>query len=154
MLIDPARPQLSNFICQQHRPEFVWVADWLRQPNGATGIAWLAYAAADVGAVRPRFAALWGEAAVSPVPHGFSVATAGGDLLVLDHAGVQTRFAGTNLPAGWQDAPCAIAIGVRTPDRALVRSFLDSNNVPFTTAGDALRVAPPHPGNIVLEFQP
>jgi hypothetical protein len=35
-----------------------------------------------------------------------------------------------------------------------VRSFLDSNNVPFTAAGDALRVAPPHPGNIVLEFQP
>jgi hypothetical protein len=154
MLIDPARPQLSNFICQQHRPEFVWVADWLHQPNGTTGIAWLAYAAADLGAVRPRFAALWGEAAVSPVPHGFSVATAGGDLLVLDHAGVQARFAGTSLPAGWQDAPCAIAIGVRTPDRALVRSFLDSNNVPFTTAGDALRVAPPHPGKIVLEFQP
>ena len=154
MLIDPMRPQLSNFICQQHRPEFVWVADWLHQPNGTTAIAWIAYAAADTDAVRPRFAALWGEAAVSAVPQGFTVATAGGDILVLDHAGVQARFAGTSLPAGWQDAPGAIAIGVRTPDRALVQTFLDSNNVPFTTAGDALRVAPPHPGNIVLEFQP
>ena len=154
MLIDPVHPQLSNFICQQHRPEFVWVADWLHQPNGTTAIAWIVYAAADPGAVRPRFAALWGEGAVSAIPHGFTVATAGGDILVLDHPGIEARFAGTALPAGWRDAPCAIAIGVRTPDRALIRSFLDRNGVPFTAAGDALRVGPPHPGNIVLEFQP
>jgi hypothetical protein len=154
MLIDPAHPQVSNFICQQHRPEFVWVAEWLRQPNGTTGIAWVTYAAADVGAVRPRFAALWGEAAVSAVAGGFSVATAGGDVVVLDHAGAAARFAGVTLPAGWQDAPCAIAIGVRAPDPGLVQSFLAGNGVPFAAVGGTLRVGPPHPGNIVLEFVP
>jgi hypothetical protein len=154
MLIDPVHPQLSNFICQQHRPELVWVADWLHQPNGTTAIAWVAYAAADPEAVRPRFTALWSDAAVSVIPHGLTVATAGGDILVLDHAGVAARFAGTKLPEGWRDAPCAIALGLRTPDRALVRSFLDGNGVPFITVGDVLRVGPPYPGNIVLEFVP
>jgi hypothetical protein len=43
---------------------------------------------------------------------------------------------------------------VRAPNPALVRSFLDGNNVVFTTVGDTLRVGPPYPGNIVLEFQP
>ena len=135
MLIDPVHPQLSNFICQQHRPEFVWVAEWVQQPNGTTAIAFVVYAAADPGAVRPRFAAVWGDAAVAPAPHGFTVATAGGEIVVLDHEGVEARFAGTDLPAGWRDAPCAVAIGLRTSDRALVRSFLDSNSVPFTTVG-------------------
>ncbi len=154
MLIDPVHPQLSNFICQQHRPEFVWVAEWLRHPNGVTGIASVVYAAAELAAVRPRFAALWGEAAVSAVPHGFRVATVGGDIVVLDHAGAAARFAGTTQPVGWQDVPCAIALGVRAPDRGLVQSFLEGNSVPFTVAGETLRVGPPHAGNIVLEFQP
>src|SRR5271166_5971183 len=35
MLIDPRETQLSHFICQQHRPEFVWVPDWMQHPNGA-----------------------------------------------------------------------------------------------------------------------
>jgi hypothetical protein len=73
---------------------------------------------------------------------------------VLDHAGVQARIVGMSLPDGWQDAPCAIAIGMRAPDRTPVRSFLDSNNMPFTTVGNPLRGGPPHPRNIVLEFQP
>ena len=154
MLIDPVHPQLSNFICQQHRPEFVWVADWLQQPNGTTAIAFMVYAAADPDAVRPRFAALWGDAAVVSVRHGFTVATAGGAIMVLDHAGIAARFAGTDLPDGWRNAPCAVSIGVRAPDRALARSFLESNSVPFTAVGDTMRVAPPHPGNIVLDFVP
>ncbi len=154
MLIDPAHPQLSNFICQQHRPEFVWVADWLQQPNGATAIAFIVYAAKDPGAVRPRFTALWGEPAMTFVPHGFTVGTAGGEIMVLDHQGIVARFGGSDLPDGWRNAPCAVAIGVRAPDQALVKSFLNGNNVPFTAVGDTLRVAPPHPGNIVLDFVP
>jgi hypothetical protein len=47
MLIDWEQPQLSHFICQQHRPEFVWVAEWMRHPNGALGIAQVVYAAAE-----------------------------------------------------------------------------------------------------------
>ena len=82
------------------------------------------------------------------------MATAGGEIVVLNHAGAAARFAGTTLPVGWQDAPCAIALGVRAPDRGLVRSFLEGNGVPFAIAGETLRVGPPHPGNIVLEFQP
>jgi hypothetical protein len=36
----------------------------------------------------------------------------------------------------------------------VVRSFLEKNGAPFAVVGDALRVGPPHPGDIVLDFVP
>ena len=62
MLIDWDQPQLSHFICQQHRPEFVWVPEWMDHPNGALAIEQVVYAAAEPDALRQRFAGIWGEA--------------------------------------------------------------------------------------------
>ncbi|HEX5327398.1 MAG TPA: VOC family protein, partial [Acetobacteraceae bacterium] len=52
MLIDRAEPQLSHFICHQHRPEFVWVPAWLEHPNGVAGITRITYATSDPLAIR------------------------------------------------------------------------------------------------------
>ena len=38
MLTDEERPRLSYFLCQQHRPELVWVPAWMDHPNGAEAI--------------------------------------------------------------------------------------------------------------------
>ncbi len=151
MLIDE-QPPLSHFICQQHRPEFVWVPDWMRHPNGATAIASVTYTAAQSDAVRPRFAGIWGDAALTDIDGGFRVATAGGDFLVLDHAAAATRYAPTPLPDGFRDSPCAIAIGVRVPDRDRVQHILERNAVPFHRDATLLRVPPSHAGNVILEF--
>ena len=62
MLIDWEQPQLSHFICQQHRPEFVWVPEWMEHPNGALAIERVVYAAAEPDALWQRFAGIWGEA--------------------------------------------------------------------------------------------
>ena len=64
MLIDWEQPQLSHFICQQHRPEFVWVPEWMDHPNGALAIEQVVYAAAEPDALRQRFAGIWGEHAL------------------------------------------------------------------------------------------
>jgi hypothetical protein len=152
MLIDYERPQLSNFICQQHRPEFVWVPDWMQHPNGAEGIMRIVYAAAEPFALWSRFASLWGETALRELDSGFSVATPGGELLVLDRPAAEARFAPLPLPDGWRDAPGAIAITVQAPDLDLVHSFMLRNWVPHLRTDTLLRVPPPHPGNIVLEF--
>lgn len=152
MLIDRAHPQLSNFICQQHRPEFVWVPAWMQHPNGAQAITRITYAAPNPQTIRPRFANLWGEAALHDTATGFSVTTPGGELLILDHPSAESRFAPTPLPQCWRDAPCAIAITVRTPNLDRAHDIMQRNNVPHTRIDQCLRVPPSHTGNIVLEF--
>jgi hypothetical protein len=66
MLIDWEQPQLSHFICQQHRPEFVWVAEWMQHPNGAYGIAQVVYAAAEPWARMPSMISATGSASRPP----------------------------------------------------------------------------------------
>ena len=152
MLIDWDQPALSHFICQQHRPEFVWVPDWMRHPNGADAITRVVYAAAEPYAVWQRFAGIWGEAALTEIDGGFSVATAGGELLVLDRPSAETRFAPMPMPEAWRDAPCAVAISVHAPDINLVHSFMLRNWVPHLRTDTMVRVPPSHAGNVVLEF--
>ncbi len=152
MLIQRDQPQLSNFICQQHRPEFVWVPDWMQHPNGASAITRIVYVAAQPSAIRPRFAGVWGEAALRERHGGVSVTTTGGELLVLDGPSAEARFTPVAMPYGWRDAPCAVAITVRVPDLGRVRDTLLRNAVPHVNADGTVRVPPSHAGNVVLDF--
>lgn len=152
MLIDPQQPQLAHFICHQHRPELVWVPNWLEHPNGAQAITRITYAAADPDAVRPRFAGIWGAQAITAEPGGFLVTTAGGEFLVLDHSTCRARFATTTMPDRWDDAPCAIAIGVRVRGLARLLAHLANSDVPASSEGGTVIVGPPHAGPVILEF--
>lgn len=152
MLIDWEQPQLSNFICQQHRPEFVWVADWMQHPNGAYAIDRIVYAAAEPFAIWQRFAGIWGEAAMTELDNGFSVATPGGEILVLDRPSAEARFAPIPMPWGWRDAPCAVAITVRVEDINRVHMFMLRNMVPHIRTAKSIRIPPLHAGNVVMEF--
>jgi hypothetical protein len=152
MLIDWEQPQLSHFICQQHRPEFVWVPEWMDHPNGALAIERVIYAAAEPDGLRQRFAGIWGEDAVHNLGNGFRVETAGGELLVLDRQAAEARFAPVEMPYGWRDASCAIAITVRVADINLVHLLLMQNRVPHLRMAELLRVPPLHAGNVILDF--
>ncbi len=154
MLIDWEQPQLSHFICQQHRPEFVWVSEWMQHPNGAHAIERVVYAAAEPYALWQRFAGIWGEDALHDLGNGFSVVTAGGELLILDRPAAEARFAPLELPYGWHDAPGAIAITVRVADLNHVHMLMMQNRVPHVRMADLVRIPPSHAGNVILDFAP
>jgi hypothetical protein len=152
MLIDTAHPRLSFFICHQHRPEFVWVKEWQSHPNGAEAITEITYAAPDPASVRARFAAVWGEAALSVETGGFRVTTAGGAIRVQTHTVAEARFAGVPMPVGWSEEPRAVALRVRVPDLERLGAILKRNGVRGQMQGDRVVVGPPYSGNIILEF--
>jgi hypothetical protein len=154
MLIDWEQPQLSHFICQQHRPEFVGVAEWMRHPNGALGIAQVVYAAAEPQALGQRFAGIRGADALHDLDNGFRVATAGGELLVLDLPAAEARFAPVEMPYGWRDAPCAVAIRVRVADTNRVNLMIMQNGGPHLRMWERVRIPPSHAGNLILDFVP
>jgi hypothetical protein len=152
MLIDWQQPQLSHFICQQHRPEFVWVPEWMQHPNGALAIQHVVYAAAEPDAHRQRFAGIWGDDALHDLGNGFRVATTGGELLMLERPAAEARFAPVEMPYGWRDAACAVAIAVRVADLNRVHLLMMQNRVPHVRMAESLRIPPPHAGNVILEF--
>lgn len=154
MLIDWDQPQLSHFICQQHRPEFVWIPDWMQHPNGAYAITRMVYAAAEPYALWQRFAGIWGEDALRDLDNSFSVSTAGGEILVLNRPAAEARLAPVEMPYGWRDAPCAVAIAVRVSDLNRAHIMMMQNRVPHVRMAEAVRIPPAHAGNIVLDFVP
>ena len=152
MLIDEDRPRLSYFLCQHHRPDLVWVPERMDHPNGAQAITRITYAVGEPYAVWSRFKQIWGETALTDVDGGFSVATPGGELLVLDRMTIENRYFQTPLPQGWRDEACAVAITIRVQSLHALHVHMLTANVPFLLKDDEMHVAPREAGNVILEF--
>ncbi|RVT91834.1 VOC family protein [Rhodovarius crocodyli] len=81
MLVDPALPRVSHFVAQQHKPELLWVPEWMQHANGATHIAAVTYWAPQPEAALNRLTAMFGPAVA--VPGGHAVQTGQGVFRVL-----------------------------------------------------------------------
>jgi hypothetical protein len=110
------------------------------------------YAAAEPHAHRQRFAGIWGEDALHDLGNGFRVTTAGGELLVLDRPAAGARYAPVQMPYGWRDAPCAVAIAVRVADLNRVQLLMMQSRVPHVRMAEGLSIPPEYAGNVILEF--
>jgi len=62
LLPDQTFPRLSFFLCQQHRPELIYVPSWLDHPNSVHGYAGASILARDpvMGALTARLSGLYG----------------------------------------------------------------------------------------------
>jgi hypothetical protein len=152
MLLDEDRPRLSYFLCQQHRPELLSVPESMQHPNGAQAITRITCAVGEPFAIWSRFKQIWGEAALTDVDGGFSVATAGGELLILDRLTIDSRYLQTPLPQGWREEACVVAIAVRVRSLVELHIQLLPANVPFLLRDDVIRIPPSYAGNVILEF--
>ena len=92
LLPDTAFPRLSFFLCQQHRPELVYVPEWLEHANTVCGISGVSILASegDLAALRRKFAGLYGDA--HSVVGGFSFATANGSIKVQTREAIEEGF--------------------------------------------------------------
>jgi hypothetical protein len=152
MLIDEDRPRLSYFLCQQHRPELLSAPESMHHPNGAQAITRITCAVGEPFAIWSRFKQIWGEAALTDVDGGFSVATAGGELLILDRLTIDSRYLQTPLPQDWREEACVVAIAVRVRSLVELHIQLLPANVPFLLRDDVIRIPPSYAGNVILEF--
>jgi hypothetical protein len=123
LLPDPVFPRLSFFLCQQHRPEFIYVPAWLTHENTATGIGGVTVLAdtGDQAALRVKLTGIYGEPAA--INGGFAVPTANGPMRVQDYAAVTAAFG--SLPADiYDDGPCIVAMDILVKNTATMRDFL------------------------------
>lgn len=155
ILHDPAFPRLTNFICQQHRPDLIYVPKWMEHPNGTTGICQVSILApADVQPhVHARHAGLYGSDAITGIDGGFVTRTGNGVYLVGNAAVIEREYG--SLPPALAAAapPFCLSIHVRAPDLGKVRPFLEASGTTFRTAPGKFFVEPAADfGNIFLVF--
>ena len=148
---DAAMPRLTNFACQQHRPELIYVPEWLEHPNSAFGIREVTIVTSgdDRAATLDRLRALFGEETIA----GDTISTANGSYLLSDHQTFQDRFGG--LPVGIQtsDGPAIGAVEVRIRNLDLLRGFADTSGFSYQMVGNALQLSEAVPfGNVFLRF--
>lgn len=147
-------PRLSNFACQQHRPELIYVPGWLQHPNKAFGISRVTILAerSDHGRVRKRLAGLYCEDALFEFADGFGARTGNGDFIVLDRQAAADRYG--DIPAAFSSsAPCYIAIDVRVPDVATVMPFIEAANIKHKRGESSVLLTDAgHFGNVFLSF--
>lgn len=152
MVMDTALGDASNFLCQQHRPEFIWVPSWQNHANGAIGVDEVVYVAADPGVLEDRWRKLFGEAATSRVDGHVEADTGCGRMIALTEAQARQRFASVGLPVSYTDKPHGIALQLRVKDLDVTKAVLTANGVAFGETDRGIAVAPSAAGNTILEF--
>jgi len=153
ILVDPAMPRASNFLCQQHRPELIWVAEWLMHPNGATGFAGITYATTEPERLLRRLTLLFGDDAIRPTEFGHEVATANGMIRVAapgawaKHVGVEGE------PGIAPEGSACIGIDIRVTDLDAARRFVRSASADAVDLPGSLTLKSyAEFGNVILRF--
>lgn len=141
VLRDPALPRVSHFLCQQHRPELVWVPDWMRHANGARHIAAVTYWAPDPAPVLQRLSAMFGGHPPRRSATGWEVATGQGVFRVLPPEAWGAEFVDSPQPQLAPTQNAGAAIDVAVADLAAARRVLAESQVAVceTPAGPAVR---------------
>jgi catechol 2,3-dioxygenase-like lactoylglutathione lyase family enzyme len=151
VLLDPALPRASHFLAQQHRPELLWVPEWMRHANGARRVGAVTYLADDPAPIVDRLARMFGEG-VAAAP-GWIVSTGQGAFCVARPSQWEAAYPGVPLPILTPGEPGGVAIDVAVADLALARHVLHASSVEIieTPAGPVTRDIAAA-GNIVLRF--
>ena len=153
LFLNEAQPDVSHFICHQHRPELIWVPEWRNHPNGAHAVIGVTYVASSPRDLQPRFEALYGKEKMVTTGDAFEVDTGCGAFSVLTPPAAVRRFAGAALPEWPGDSPHGIAITVATSRFDELESLWKRNGIQAQrSASGSLLLAPKLCGNVILEF--
>ena len=153
LMPDPTWSRLSFFLCQQHRPELIYVPSWLKHPNTVHGIAGVTILAGeeDRPALAKKLAGLYDIERT--VPGGFVFQTANGELRVLSQEAIESDF-GTLPPAvTTPQEPCIVGIDLMYSDEAVLEMHLQDSATAYSKRGSVFCLADSSvTGNTHLNF--
>lgn len=143
---DAKVPECRYIVIEHQTPDVLWQADLVTHPNTAVRLT-AAYMQANHPSVQTRMDAL--AAIGSAEQHdGSTHFHAGGRVQIANHTALSARFPGTPpLPD-----PAVLGCQVEVRDMQQTCRVLETNNVPFATAGSRLWVAPDSANGCLIEF--
>jgi hypothetical protein len=152
MVMDTDLGDVSNFLCQQHRPEFIWRKDWQNHPNGAIGVDEVVYVTSDLDVLEARWTKLFGSDKTSRVDGHVEADTGCGRVVALTEAQATERFSSVGMPVSYTRKPHGIALQVRILDLKTVQQVLSDKSVPHAKTARGIAVTPVSAGNTIIEF--
>jgi len=153
LLPDPTFPRLSFFLCQQHRPDLVYVPEWMEHPNKVTGICGVNVVAqqGDHAALKSRFEGLYGASA--PIRGGMAFDTANGKLRFLEPQAFGDTIGELPPAVADEQAPFIAGMDFTLSDPKIFREFLVSSATKFDeNAATIVLKEPATTANTVLRF--
>ncbi|RQS66516.1 VOC family protein [Burkholderia sp. Bp8963] len=152
MVMDTELGDASNFLCQQHRPEFIWRKDWQNHANGAIAVDEVVYVTPELGLLEERWSRLFGTDRTSRKDGHVEADTGCGRVVALTPAQAEDRFAAVGLPISYTDKPHGIALQLRVRDIEHTGKVLAENAVEFGRTSKGIAVSPDSAGNTIIEF--
>jgi catechol 2,3-dioxygenase-like lactoylglutathione lyase family enzyme len=145
-------PALDCFLCSHLTPELVRRPDWLRHPNGVTGLRHIHVVATDTAALLPAYDRLFGLHEVTTTDAVASVRTGPHRILFSTPDDLETMYPGIELPADFP-LPGIAAIELEVANRAATADHLARHQVPFDELPDGrLAVAAAEANGTLLFF--
>lgn len=152
LLPDTVFPRLSLFLCQQHRPELIYVPEWLEHHNTVGGISGITILAneKDHDALDGKFSEIYGN--VNRMSGGFSFETANGIITVKTCEMIEGDFG--LLPENVLDTqPSIVAMEMTYRDQDVFENWLTQSVFSFVKNKTTYTLSKPEmSGNTFLRF--
>lgn len=155
LMPDATWPRLSFFLCQQHRPELIYVPSWLKHPNTVYGIAAVIILAGDEDrpAVVEKLKHLYGTEKI--MPGGFAFQTANGEIRVLSQEAIEADYGALPAATSETQEPCIVAMDLKYADEVTFETWLRKGDVSYTKATRLFQLSDPKDtGNTFFRFVP
>jgi hypothetical protein len=153
LLPDPDFPRLSFFLCQQHRPDLIYVSQWLEHPNSANGIGGITVLAkaSEHARLKHKLGALY--AGLADIAGGFRVQTANGVINVQTLAAVEQEFRTLPSEITQINEPSIIAMDITYAREQALEDCLSRSGVSVETTRSGYRTTRPREtANVILRF--
>lgn len=134
LLPDEQFTRLSFFLCQQHRPDLIYVPKWMAHKNTVYTIAGITIVAnhSEQGALLRKFEPVYGTAKKQEA--GFSVDTANGRIQVSEPKAIEQRFGALPFNHRAHNEPAIIAMDFYCQSIETLETFLTHSNIAFIKA--------------------
>lgn len=153
LMPDARWPRLSFFLCQQHRPDLIYVPEWLQHPNTAFGISGITVLTdeRDHLALIEKFEGLYGSA--GEIDGGFDIETANGPIMVRTKQVIEKGFAPLPRAMTASAGPCIVALDVRYSNAEQLGRWIENSGFDYKKIGDRFMLTNPvEMGNVFLRF--
>jgi hypothetical protein len=147
-------PRLSFFLCQQHRPELIYVPEWLQHPNTVNGILGITIVAEDDHheTLTQRFCALYGDSV--KVEGGTQFQTANGYVRLMNANAYENAVGPIPNVILQERAPAIVSMDFNTRDLDTLLEFISKAGFEYAeTKNGIVLISPEQTANTTLCFR-
>lgn len=153
LMPDATWPRLSFFLCQQHRPDLIYVPEWLEHPNTVYGICGITILTDDEtrAALISKLVGLYGSAASAG--SGYEVDTANGPIRIQSRQAVENTFGSLPSAIAASNEPCIVAMDLRYKNARRLRQWIENSGLDHKEIDETFTLtSPATTGNTFLRF--